>query len=111
MQIGGRFRLLARRGVLESHQNPALRMAWQRQRVGVENQRALTLPGKDVIHLNGLERTAVGQYRFELRTQRGKFQEQCVEGAIARMYSLVCVEHHDWVGDSVEDRLSALAFI
>ena len=36
-QIVGHFRLFARRDVLESHQNPALGMAREGQRTGVEN--------------------------------------------------------------------------
>src|SRR5215471_2886566 len=34
-----RFGLFARSDVLKSHQNPALRMAWKRQKTGVKNQR------------------------------------------------------------------------
>src|SRR5712691_6497450 len=86
-------------------------MARQRQETGVENQRPLTLSRKDVIYLNGLERTTAGKHRFELRTQRGEFQEQCVEGAIARMDSLISAQHDERIGNSVEDRLSAFAFV
>src|SRR6266566_7950589 len=86
-------------------------MARQSQGTGVENQRPLTLPRKDVIHLNGLERTTAGKHRFELRTQRGEFQKQCVEGAIARMDSLISAQHDERIGDSIENRLSAFAFV
>ena len=86
-------------------------MARQSQGTGVENQRPLTLSRKDVIHLNGLERTTAGKHPFELRTQRGQFQEQCVEGAIARLDSLVSAQHDDRIGNRVEDRLSAFALV
>src|SRR5712691_7559111 len=86
-------------------------MARQSQETGVENQRPLTLSRKDVIYLNGLERTTAGKHRFELRTQRGEFQEQRVEGAIARLDSLVSVQHDERIGNRVEDRLGAFAFV
>ena len=58
-------------------------MARQRQRACVNTQGPLTLSRKDVIHLKGLERMTAGKHLFELRMQRGKFQEHFVEGAIA----------------------------
>src|SRR5216683_660715 len=66
---------------------------------------------KVVIHLNGLERMSAGKHLFELRTQRGKFKEHCVEGAIARQDSLVSAQHDERIGNRVEDRLSAFAFV
>ena len=110
-QIVGRRRLFARRDVLESHQYPALGMARQRQGTGVKNQRPLTLSRKHVIHLNGLEPMTAGKQLFELRTQRGKLKEHCVEGAIARLDSLVSVQHDERIGNRVEDRLGAFAFV
>src|SRR5215469_4775682 len=86
-------------------------MARQSQRTSVENQRPLTLSRKDLIYLNGLERTTVGQHRFELHTQRGEFEEQCVEGAIARLDSLISAQHDDRISNSVEDRLGAFVFV
>src|SRR6266851_4956241 len=86
-------------------------MARQRQRTGVKNQRPLTLPRKDVIHLNGLERMSAGKHLFELRMQRGKFQEHFVEGAIARQDSLVSAQHDERISNRVEYRLGAFAFV
>src|SRR5215470_9565328 len=105
-------------------------MARQRQRTGVKNQRPSTLSRKDVIHLDGLERMTAGKHLFELRTQRGKFKgaipelierdplrliardpEHCVEGAITRLDPLVSAQHDEGIGDRVEDRLGAFAFV
>ncbi len=105
-------------------------MARQRQRTGVENQRPLPPSGEDVVHLDGLERMAAGKQLFELRTQRGKLKgavpelierdplrriarhpEHCVEGAIARLDPLVRAQHDEGIGDRVEDRLGAFAFV
>src|SRR6267142_2711208 len=86
-------------------------MAWHRQRTGVENQRPSTLSGKDVINLNGLERMTAGEHLFELRTERRKFKEHCVERAIARQDSLVSAQHDERIVNRVEDRLGAFAFV
>src|SRR6266571_5145200 len=86
-------------------------MAHQRQGTGVKNQRPSTLSRKDVIHHNGLERMTAGKHLFELRTQRGKLKEHCVEGAIAQLDSLVSVQHDERIGNRVEDRLGAFAFV
>src|SRR2546430_6976762 len=51
------------------------------------------------------------KHLFELRTQRGKLKEHCVEGAIARLDSLVSVQHDERIGNRVEDRLGAFAFV
>ena len=86
-------------------------MAREGQRTGVKNQRPLTLSRKDVIHLNGLERLTAGKHPFESRTQRGKFKEHRVEGAIARLDSLVSAQHDERIGNRVEDRLGAFALV
>src|SRR3989454_10515263 len=91
-----------RRDVLESHQRPALGMARQRQGTGGKNQGPLTLSRKRVIHFNGLEPMTAGKQLFELRPQRGKLKEHCVEGAIARLDSLVGVQHDERIGNRVE---------
>src|SRR5262249_29379651 len=70
-----RLSLFARGDVLESDQNPALGMAWKRQRTGVKNQRPFTHSREDAIHLNGPERTTARKNLFELLTQRGKFKD------------------------------------
>src|SRR5262245_60820652 len=99
-------------------------MARERQRMGVKNERTLTLGSRDVIHLDGLERMIAGEQLFELLTQRGKLKgaipelvewgplriiardlEHCVEGAIARLDPLVSAQHDERIGDRVEDRL------
>src|SRR5690242_14874468 len=86
-------------------------MARHSQGTSVENQRPLTFSREDLIYLNWLERTTAGQHRFEFHTQRGEFKELCVEGAIARLDSLIGAQHDDRIGNSVEDRLSAFAFV
>src|SRR6516225_9411248 len=83
-----------------------------------------------MIHLKGLERMTAGKHFFELLTQRGKLKsaipdfvewdplrliardpEHCVEGAIARLDSLVSAQHDERIGDRVEDRLGAFALV
>jgi hypothetical protein len=79
--------------------------------MGVENQPSATLSRNDLIHLNGVESTAAGKHPFESRTQRGKFIEHRVEGAIAGLDSLVSAEHDERIRNRVEDRLGAFALI
>src|SRR5262249_18301524 len=86
-------------------------MARQSQLTGLKTQRPLTLSRKDVIHLNGLEVMTAGKHLCELRSQRGKFKEHRVEGAITPLDSLVSAQHDEWIGNRVEDRLAAGAFV
>src|SRR5579871_496120 len=124
------FGLFAHRDVLETHQNPALRATGERQGMGIKNKRSFTLYRKDMIHLNGLERTTVGKHLCELHTQLPKFKsalpefvewyplrlvardpELCVKGPISRLNPLVCAQHDERFGDRVEDRLGGFAFV
>ena len=90
----------------------------------------MTLGRNDVIHFNGPERVAAGKRLCELLAQACKFKgaipesvkwdplrliardpEQCVESTIARLDSLVSVQHDERISDRVEDRLRAFAFV
>src|SRR5262249_9937571 len=70
-----------------------------------------TLSRKDVIHLNALVRMTAGNYLAELCTQRRKFKEHRVEGAIARLDAVIGAQHDQRIGNRVEDRLGAFALV
>ncbi len=129
-QVLGDFSLFPRRDVLEGHQSPALGMARERQGAGIKNHRPPTLDRTDVIHLNGLERMSAREHFVELVAQRGKVKgalpelaerdplrlvarhpKHRVEGAIARLDPLVSAQHDEGIGERVEDRLGAFAFV
>src|SRR5438132_4917197 len=60
-QILRRFSLFACRNVVERHKNPALRVARERQRMGVKSKHPLPLCRNDVIHLDRLECMTAGK--------------------------------------------------
>ena len=77
----------------------------------MKRQRPSTLSREDLMHFNGLERTTPGKHVVEFRTQRGKFKEHRVEGAIAGVDSLVSAQHDERIGNRVEDALGAFALV